>query len=72
MNDTHPKIEKIIREKMSRLSGEERLEMATSMFDCARELVIQSLKNQNPYISEEEVKKEILWRFYEIRLPGIS
>ena len=68
MHDTHPKITRIIHERMSTLPSEARLEMATSMFDCAQEIVIQSLKNQNPNISNEEIKKELLWRFYQFKI----
>lgn len=63
-SDTHPEIDKLLVEKFKQLSGEERVEMATSMFDTAREIVLASIKNKNPNISESEIKKELLLRFY--------
>lgn len=62
--DTHPEIEKMLMERYKLLSGEERVKMATSMFDCAREIVISSIRNKNPHISEDELNKELVLRFY--------
>jgi hypothetical protein len=64
MNDTNPEIEKIFREMIMKKSGEERMMMGFSMFDSAREIVIASIKNENPDISEIELKKKLFLRFY--------
>lgn len=61
MNDTS----EIIREKLaieySLRSGEEKLLMALSMFETAREMIIASLPKD---ISESELRKELFLRFY--------
>lgn len=69
--DTHRQIDKLLFEKFKRLSGEERVEMATSMFDTAREIVMSSLKDKNPGISEAEINAELLARFYGVKSHSI-
>ena len=68
-DDTHPKIKELLQKRYRSLSGEERVEMATSMFDCARDIVIQSLRNTCPLMTEEELRKALFLRFYKLSLP---
>ncbi len=64
MKDTHPTIEKIYLEMMMKRSGEERLQMGCSMFDAAKEIVKASILNENPNISNVEMRQKIFLRFY--------
>ncbi len=61
MNDTTPEIQEKINEIYKNKSGEEKLLIALSMFETARELVISSLPNN---LSEKELRKELFLRFY--------
>ena len=65
MNDTSRHFTQMLEEKYRQVSSDERIEMATSMFECAREIVISSIKNASPSISELDRQKEIFLRFYE-------
>ncbi len=69
-SDTHPEIDKLLVERFKQLSGEERVEMATSMFDTARLIVISSIKDKNPDISDLEMDRELLFRFYGSELSS--
>ena len=60
MNDTSPKIEKMMTDRMKLLSGEERLKMGASMFDTAKQLVIASLCASD----EIDMRIRIFLRFY--------
>jgi hypothetical protein len=61
MNDTAPEIQEKINEIYKNKSGEEKLLIALSMFETARELVISSLPNN---LSDKELRKELFLRFY--------
>ena len=61
MNDTSPEIKEKIEEIYKNMSGEEKLLIALSMFETARELVIASLPEE---LSEKERRKELFLRFY--------
>jgi hypothetical protein len=60
MNDTTPEMEKLHRELLMQRSGQERMRMASSMFDTARALALASFGN----ISEEEKRVQLFLRFY--------
>jgi len=62
MNDTAPEIQDKIDDIYKNKSGEEKLLIALSMFETARELVISSLPNN---ISDKELRKALFLRFYE-------
>ena len=59
--DTPPEIERMIRDKIMALSGEERFIMGAQMFDAAREVVKASLP---PGLSEAEQPRQLFERFY--------
>jgi hypothetical protein len=61
MTDTAPEIERIVRDKLMALSGEERFVMGAQMFDSAREMVKASLP---PGLSEAEQRRQLFKRFY--------
>ncbi len=64
MNDTHPDVAIRFRELMMRKSGEQRLLMGCSMYDTAKQIVLNSICNRQPGITEAEIKREIFLRFY--------
>jgi len=61
MNDTHWFVEKVYREKLMRLSGEQRLLRGIRMFETCREMALASL---GPEIKEQERRAFLLERFY--------
>ena len=64
MNDTSPEMEKQYHALLMRRSGAERLKMGCSMFAAAREIVKSSILNENPGLTESELKERIFLRFY--------
>ncbi len=64
MNDTNPEIATLYRNMIMRKSGEERLLIGCSMYDTARKIVLNSIRNNHPEITNTEIKKEIFLRFY--------
>ncbi len=67
MTDTHPEIERMVREKMMARSGEERFIMGAQMSECAREMVKASLP---PGLSEVEQRRQLFKRLYGEELRG--
>ena len=65
MNDTSPKINEIWRENLQKLTPAERLEMACSQFEFAKDLVKESILQHSPNISANELEKRVFLRFYE-------
>ena len=61
LTDTPPEIESMVREKLMRLSGEERFIMAAEMFESARAMVKASLPRG---LSETERRQEMFRRIY--------
>ncbi len=64
MLDTPEEFSKKWEAELEELTPEERLRMACSMFEFARDLVVSSLQNQNPDISSSELSRQVLLRFY--------
>ena len=65
MNDTNESVQFKYKSMLMEQASEERLRMGCSMFMAAKEIVRSSIVNQNPKISEQELKKQIFLRFYE-------
>jgi len=72
-SDTSINTEKLFRKLLLQKSNEDRLIMGCSMYNTAKELVKSSIINENPNISQRNLKIEILKRFYgnEINLDLI-
>ncbi len=66
MNDTSPEMERIVNERYRQMSADQRIRMASSMFETARKIIESSL-------SAEMGRKErrLAWarRLYEGELP---
>ena len=61
MTDTPPEIERMTRDKLMVLSGEERFVMGAQMFESAREMVKASLPRG---LSEAEQRRQLFKRLY--------
>ncbi len=61
MNDTDPDIEQMLFERYMKMTGEERVMIAASMYDTAREIVLSSLP---PNLTEKEKRVQLFLRFY--------
>ena len=64
MKDTHPIIAKKMLEMMRKKTAQERLLMGFSMYDMSKQLVINSILNRNPNISQSILRQEIFLKFY--------
>ena len=62
MNDTSPKVEAMVNERYKRMTPDERVRIAASMFDTARAIVLSSLP---PNLSRRERRLAMARRFYE-------
>lgn len=62
MNDTAPETAAILDRLYKEKTGEERLQMASSMFDTARQLVLLSLPKN---LSQKERKQQLFLRIYK-------
>ncbi len=61
MTDTPPEIERMVRDKLMALSGEERFVMGAQMSESAREIVKASLP---PGLSNAEERRQLFQRLY--------
>jgi hypothetical protein len=64
MFDTHPDVAIPFRDLMMSKTGEQRLLMGCSMFETAKKIVLSSICNRKPGISDAEIRREIFLRFY--------
>ena len=64
MKDTSKNIEIKYREMLMSLTPEERLKMASRMFDTARKLVIAGILKKNKHLSPSQLRIQIFLRFY--------
>ena len=69
MNDTNPKIAALVRQKLLERSGEERIMMASGMFEAAKAMVLASFPAG---LTEIEVKRRLVERIYgeEVDVEG--
>ena len=58
-------IEKIYLEKLKNKSGEERIKIASDVFETVKEIAKAGIISQNPNISDEDLKKELMRRLYK-------
>jgi hypothetical protein len=64
MNDTSPKVERLLRQRFMARSGEERLAMGCAMFDDAKALVLAGLRAERPSMDDRECRVQLLRRLY--------
>jgi hypothetical protein len=61
MNDTLPEIKNKLDVLYAKLSGEERMRIASGMFETARKIVLSSFPEN---LHENEISKRLFLRFY--------
>jgi hypothetical protein len=66
VNDTSPEIERMVRDRLMALTGEERFRMGAEMFDAARRMVLASLPEG---LSDLERRRQLYERVYGEPLP---
>lgn len=66
MSDTSPAIEALVRERYKRMTPDERVRIAASMFETARAIVLSSLP---PGLSRRERRLALARRLYAGELP---
>lgn len=64
MKDTAPEMDARYRAMLMQRSGEERLMMGCAMRETARALVEASIREQDPQVTPEAVRKGLFLRFY--------
>lgn len=64
MDDTTPEIAEKMREMIRMKSPIERFKMGCSMYDTSKYLVIRGILEDNPNISETDLRKELFLKFY--------
>ncbi len=65
MKDTDPDIQKIYHKMLMSCTGEERLQMASSMFTTSREMILSSLKERYPKATHSELRGLLFLRLYK-------
>lgn len=65
MNDTSPEMRKKQLEGIFKMSAKERFAQGLEMIDFVRQTVENSIKKQNPMLSEADFKIAIFKRYYE-------
>lgn len=64
MDDTTPEITEKIGEMFQKMTPIERLKMGCSMYETSRYLITRAILEDNPQISQTDLKKEIFLKFY--------
>ena len=64
MHDTPPYITQKIQEMIRAKTPNERIEMGCSMYETSKQLIIRSILNDYPDISQAEMRSEFFLRFY--------
>ena len=64
MTDTEPQVVEKMAELLRNHTPEERLIMGCSMYDFARQLVVSSLLQNDPHLSQGVLRRELFLRFY--------
>ena len=64
MRDTTPEMQARFRAMLLARSDTQRLAMGCGMFDDARKIVVASIREANPDVSEVELRQAVFLRFY--------
>lgn len=64
MKDTPPEMDARYRAMLMERTGEERLKMGCAMRETARALVEASIRQQDPHVTPDAVRKGVFLRFY--------
>lgn len=64
MHDTSREAEEQMHKMISQKTPLERVMMGCSMYETSRQLIVRALRESNPQISENELRKEVFLKFY--------
>lgn len=64
MRDTTHDITNKIYKMIQKKTPHERMVMGSSMYETSKQLVIRAIKENNPSISPQDLRREIFLRFY--------
>lgn len=64
MKDTSHEMQRRFEQMLMSRPGEERVRMASSMYDTARRLVLASLRAEKPDATPADLRKGLFLRFY--------
>lgn len=64
MNDTSPEMEEKMCEMIMQKTPLERLKMGCSMYETSKFFVIRFILEENPNISDEDLRQEFFLKFY--------
>ena len=64
MRDTPPDVDKKIQEMLQSRSPKKRMIMGCSLYDFAKQLVVNSLLQDDPHLSQNVLRRELFLRFY--------
>lgn len=64
MDDTSPEMAEKMREMIRKKTPLERLEMGCSMYATSKQLIIRSILEENPDISEKGLRQQFFLKFY--------
>ena len=64
MKDTSANTQQVFEDMIFKKTPGERAQMAFSLFNFAKEIVVSSIKESRPDISEGELRAEVFLRFY--------
>ena len=70
MKDTSDKMDSLYLSMMMERSAEDRFLMGCEMFETSKQLVVSSLKEQDPNLSIGDLRKNLFLRFYGFEYGG--
>lgn len=65
IKDMKLEVEKIYLERLRKLKGEERVKIASDLFETVKEIAKAGILSQYPGIGKEELKRELKRRLYK-------
>lgn len=64
MHDTPPEVERLYRDMLIALTPEERLRMASRMYDTARKPIRAAILRENPGLNEAQLRAQLFLKMY--------
>ena len=59
------KIEKVYLERLKKMTGEEKMRIASGLFETVKEIAKAGIRAQNPGLSEQALREELRRRLYK-------
>jgi hypothetical protein len=70
MLDTAPEAARAQAEAHRRMGAAQRFRVACQMSETFRRVALDRIRKQNPTLSEEQCRAELVWELYSVRFPG--